>query len=193
MIERFNTIWFEKINQFAGINPLLDSAAKITAEYLVFVFILYLFYLWFKDKNITNKNLALYAGYAAVLGVMLNSLITIFYFHPRPFMVPVGTLLIQHEPETSFPSDHTTFMLSTAVMLIYYRETRMTGVALTIIGFIGGVARVFSGIHFPLDIIGSFGVALLSSFIIYVLRDKLKDLNRIIINLYLKLVNKKDT
>jgi len=45
---------------------------------------------------------ALFAGYASILGLGINFIITQFYFHPRPFMVPTGTLLITHAAEFFF-------------------------------------------------------------------------------------------
>lgn len=174
MIERLNIAIFKYINHFAGVNTILDGLAIIIAKYLLFIFILWLVYLWFKGGK-EYKNIALYSGYSAILGLLLNFLIVSSYYHPRPFMVHLGKLLIQHPPETSFPSDHTTFTLSIAFMLVYFRETR-----------IEGLSRVFCGLHFPMDIIGSLGVALISSFLIHLLQSKLKILNQVIINLYLK-------
>jgi len=182
MIEEFNIAVFKYINHFAGINPVLDGIAKVIAQYLPFIFILWLLYLWLKRDN-RYKNLALYSVYSAISGLLLNFLIAVFYFHLRPFMVPVGKLLIQHRPDASFPSDHTTFMLSIAFMLSYFKETKISGLILLVLGLMGGLARIFCGLHFPMDIIGSLGVGLLSSFIIYLLRSKLEVLNRFIINL----------
>ncbi len=181
---------FNYINHFAGINHILDNLAIITAKYLFAVFILWLAYLWFKKKK-EYKSITLYSTYSAILGLLFNFLISSLYFHPRPFMLHLGKLLIQHPPETSFPSDHTTFMLSIAFMLIYFRETRISGIILSIFGLIGGISRVYCGLHFPLDIIGSLAVALSSSLIIFSLKDKLKRLNRIIINLYNRIFGKK--
>ena len=120
MFNNLNTIIFNEINYFAGKNIFADKLGILIAEYLPIVFVLFLIYLWF-NKN-KNKEFALYSGYSAILGILLNFLITLFYFHPRPFMNKVGTLLINHASETSFPSDHTTFMLSIAFMLLYFKK-----------------------------------------------------------------------
>jgi len=189
MIEKLNIISFKFINHFAGINLVFDNFVIVIAKYLFTVFILWLVYLWFRKKK-RCKNIALYSGYSAILGILVNFLITSFYYHPRPFMLHLGKLLIPHPPETSFPSDHTTFMLSIAFMLIYFRETRISGIVLSLFGLIGGLARVFCGIHFPLDIIGSLIVSLVVSFVVYSLKDKLKTLNQSVIKIYFKIFNK---
>jgi len=186
----FNIHLFNYINHFAGRIPITDKIMIFTARYLFVFFILYLIYMWFKKSKI-YKDVALDSVYSALLGLLFNFLITSFYFHPRPFMLHLGKLLIPHPPETSFPSDHTTFMLSIAFMLIYSKGTRISGIVLSVFGLIGGFSRVYCGLHFPLDIIGSFTVALLSSLSIHFLRNRLKRLNRIIINLYTRIAEKR--
>jgi undecaprenyl-diphosphatase len=63
-------------------------------------------------------------------------------------------------------------------MMIYFKETRKFGIILVILGFIGGFARVFSGVHFPFDIVGSVIVAVIVSLAIYYLKDRFPNLNR---------------
>ncbi len=189
-MEQINISIFFAINQFAGRNPLIDNLAILTAEYLPVVFLLPLLYLWFGQKE-NGKDYALFAAYSAVLGIILNFIITLVYFHPRPFMEGMGRALINHADETSFPSDHTTLMLSFAMMLFFFKSTRTIGCVLSAVGLVGGVARVFCGIHFPFDIVGSLFVAFVSAVIIWFLREKLPILNKHIISLYIKLFGRK--
>ncbi len=186
MLEKLNIAIFELINHFAGINPILDEFVKIIANYLPLAFIFCLLYLWFKKSK--YQNIVLFSIYSAILGLLLNLITASFYYHPRPFMIPVGKLLIPHAPDTSFPSDHTTFMLSIAFMFIYFKEMRILGLILTIFGLIGGFARIFCGLHFPLDIVGSCAISVLSSLSIHLLQNRLKYLNEIIVSLYAKIM-----
>lgn len=190
MLEQINTNIFSAINQYAGQLKAVDATAVIIAKYLFCIFILALIYLWL-SKNPEKKHYALYAGYSAIVGVLVNFLITVFYFHPRPFMENMGTTLIQHAPETSFPSDHTTFMLSIAMMLLFASSTRFIGIILVIIGLFGGLARVFCGIHFPMDILGSLVVSFFASIIIFLFRLRLEPLNNHIIHVYKRVTNKR--
>ena len=185
MLNQLNTEIFYAINRFAGSNFALDKIAIVTAKYLPLLFVLFLLYLWI--RNTTYKHISLYAGYSAIVGLLINFLITAFYFHPRPFMNNVGTLLIRHAPDTSFPSDHTTFMLSIASMLVYYQKTRILGIILFIMGLIGGVSRIYCGLHYPFDVFGSLMVAIISSGIIFAFQEKLHKLNILIIALYNKI------
>lgn len=178
MIEQLNMTLFHMLNQYAGINPFIDAAAVLIAEYLPILFIIALIYLWIKKGN-KNKDIALYSIYSGIIGLSINYAIGLFYFHPRPFMLHTGTLLFPYSADSSFPSDHTTFMLSIALTMIYFKETRKIGIILMILGLIGGFSRVFAGVHFPLDIIGSIGVSIVVSLAVYYFNDNLDFLNRI--------------
>ncbi len=179
-METINYLLFAYINGLSGTSLLLDNLAIISAEYMPIVFLAILSYYWFlKEKE--EKKIVLLSIYSIGISLCLNFVITLFYFHPRPFMIPVGHLLIPHPPETSFPSDHATFMFSIALTLLYVGR-RASGITLLLLSFIGGFARVYCGVHFPFDILGSFMVSYLSSSIIYYKREKLLPLNHFVLN-----------
>ena len=186
MIEQLNYALFNLINQYAGINPLVDTIAVIIAKYMPLMVIIGVAYLWIKKGNKT-RDIILYGIYAAIIGIIINYIITLIYFHPRPFTIPLGTLLFQYPADSSFPSDHATLMFSLSLMLIYFKETRTAGVILLILGFIGGFARVFSGIHFPFDIFGSLIVSIISTVLIFQFKDRFNLLNTGIKNIYCKI------
>lgn len=190
MIEQINFYLFHLINQYAGFNLYIDTIIIIAAKYMPLIFIIPVVYLWFK-KGGKNQDIALYSLYSATLGLIINFIIGLFYFHPRPMMLNMGTSLFPYSTDSSFPSDHTTMMLSIAFMLIYFRETRILGVLFGILALVGGFSRVFAGVHFPLDIIGSVMVSILASLIVYSLKDHLIIINKIIKALYFKILSNK--
>lgn len=183
MNDQINIKIFTDINRFAGESTLLDNIAIDIAEYSPYVYIAVLFYLWF-SLRIYGKYSALFAGYSAIAGVLINRFITLFYFHPRPFMQDIGTQLVYHVPESSFPSDHTTFMLSIAAMLLYFRSSVEIGCLLYFFGLISGSSRVFCGVHYPVDIIGSVIVSLIAASTVWGFRKRLRVLNDLIVNVY---------
>ena len=188
MLERVNHFIFNEINGFAGYNLVIDMLAKIIAEYLPLLFILPLVLHWFSRRDGGSRIDLLFTGYCAFLAMLINFLITLFYFHPRPFMLHMGKTLIEHGPETSFPSDHATFMFSIAFAFIAFKGQWKTGVILSFLALFGGIARVFVGVHFPLDIIGSLGVGLISTIIIFALKDILVPINKRIVGFYRNLL-----
>jgi undecaprenyl-diphosphatase len=97
----------------------------------------------------------------AMIGVGLNQLIGVFWEHPRPFMVGLGHTWISHAPDSSFPSDHMTVLASVGLSMIF--DGALWLGLLTMSCAIGVAwARVFLGVHFPLDMVGSMIVAALS-------------------------------
>jgi undecaprenyl-diphosphatase len=188
MIEQINIALFQLINQYAGINPIFDSIAVLAAEYMPVVVILFMVYLWIRKGDRTH-DILLYSVYAAIVGLIINYLIGLIYFHPRPSMLHLGTQLFPYPTDSSFPSDHTTLMVSIALMLIYFKETRVYGMIILIFGLIGGFARVFSGIHFPFDIFGSVVVAIISSVLIFHFKERFNSLNNLIKQIYSRITD----
>jgi len=179
MITDPNLTLFHIINDMAGKNSVLDTTMIFAAQYLICIFAAYLAYTWFAKNEYRQE--ALFAGYAALLGLGINFIITLFYFHPRPFMIPTGTLLIAHAAESSFPSDHATIMFSISLMFLTFKDLRRSGAVFFILAFISGLARVYSGLHFPMDMAGSLFVASLSLGILLALKKYLIPVNRIFI------------
>ena len=175
---------FLTINNYATTNHDIDFIMISFAKYIPYIFIGLLFYLWFSNK----QNEALYAGYTTTLGVTINSMIGLFYFHPRPFMDNLGVALLSHKAENSFPSDHTTFVVSIAFMLLTFKQTRIIGVVASILALWCGVARVYCCVHYPFDIAGSIVVSIVAVTIIKLLSSKLSGLNIFIISLYNKIL-----
>jgi undecaprenyl-diphosphatase len=173
-MEAFNHSLFLLINSLAGHSFWLDRTAIALGEYLPYLFILIEIWLYFFANR---KEEALLAFYATLLGLGINQLIGLVYFHPRPFMDGLGTLLVPHAAENSFPSDHTTFMVSIALTLLLLPRTERWGGWLLILAIAGGLARVFIGVHYPLDILGSLVVSTLSSLSVVMLSPQLKRIN----------------
>jgi undecaprenyl-diphosphatase len=172
----------------AGKDHILDTTMIFAAQYLIFIFGIYLIYLWFVESKYRQE--VLFAEYAALLGLGINFIITLYYFHPIPFMVPTGMLLIAHAPNTSFPSDHATLMSSISMMFLTFRNLRRIGAILFVLSLIGGFARIYTGLHFPMDIAGSLLVALFSIGILLPLKNYLISINRILIAYFENIVNK---
>ena len=185
-MDNINKSIFLEINKYASQNEVADSLMMMAAEAMPYIFIGLLLYLWFANK----KSESLYAGYAATLGIAINQLINIFYFHARPFMDGLGKTLIEHKAENSFPSDHTTFVISIALMLLTFKGIRKIGVAATLLALWCGVARVYLGVHYPFDILGAVAVALVSVYIVILLKGIFQRLNNYIILIWDKVTSR---
>ena len=137
-----------------------------------------------------KKNESLYAFYASIIGLFINFIIGFFYFHPRPFAAGLGHQLIYHANDSSFPSDHATLAFSIAFSFIILDKKKLLGILCLIFAFIISFARVYVGVHFPFDIVGSFIVSLFSTIIIYVSRKPLGEVNNFLIAIQMWLAKK---
>jgi undecaprenyl-diphosphatase len=174
---------FRWINTDAGSQPLWDRIGIFCAEagpyLLMLIFIIGWFY---SDDN--KKSILIEATEASLVGLFLNQLIGFLYFHPRPYMVGLCIPLIPHAPETSFPSDHGTLLFTASVYLIGSRGCRIQGLALFLVAFIAAWARVYCGIHFPFDMVGSLAVGTLSALFIFRIKSRISPLNQWMIRVY---------
>lgn len=93
-----------------------------------------------------------------------------FYNNPRPFVSEHITPLISHAADNGFPSDHT--LLVAALASILYCYNRTLGLAVFSIALLIGVSRVLAGIHHWVDIVGSFGIAIAMTAMVYQLSKK---------------------
>jgi membrane-associated phospholipid phosphatase len=82
-----------------------------------------------------------------------------FIGHPRPFDMLANVHVRVHETGNGFPSGHTTMITIIMLMLLPYVPKKWRWVIpIPIIAV--GLARVYLGVHTPLDIIGGFAVGL---------------------------------
>jgi len=172
---------FRWINSGAGSRPLIDflgvAAAQVT-PYLVFIVMALL---WLRSAN-RGKRVLLEAGAVVFFSLAVDQLIAAVYFHPRPFMVGLCTPLIHHAPESSFPSDHATLLFAASLALMARAGWRVWGGILFIIALTGAWGRVYTGVHFPFDVGGSFLVALVGVAVLALLRSPLTPVYSLVIN-----------
>jgi undecaprenyl-diphosphatase len=103
------------------------------------------------------------ATVATFFALLLAQLIGVIYPHPRPFMMGLGTQYAAHVADASFPSDHATVMWTVACTLFMHGKTRFAGCILVLLGLPVAWARIYLGIHFPLDMLGAALLAVIAS------------------------------
>lgn len=73
-------------------------------------------------------------------------------------MLGLGHAWLYHAAESSFPSDHMTVFAGVGLTLLFNGALRLAAVVLTT-GLAVAWARVFLGVHYPLDMVGAVAVA----------------------------------
>ncbi len=182
MAASMNVQIFQWIHAGAGTRSVMDGLAVLFGEggpcFLAILFAV----LWFGVDQ-KKKTALLEATWAAIVGLLVNQLIGLVYFHPRPFMVGLCTPLFPHGPETSFPSDHATLMFAAALFLLLVRRWVACGIPLLGVAVLTAWGRVYSGIHFPADMAGSLVVGLVSVGLTRLLAKRLAPLHEKLIRI----------
>jgi len=155
---------FQLINSWAGQYSWLDNLGVFFAKY--FGYLLIFFLLLFLIKNFKKYwPMVVKAFSAAILArLVIVNIIRFFYYRPRPFIANQVNLLLSDEPTGSFPSGHAAFYF--AISTIVFLFNKKAGTFFLIASFLISIARVFSGIHWPSDILTGALIGIFSAWLI---------------------------
>ncbi len=153
-----NNHLFLLLNASATASPILVTLAEVVAAKLIYLIPFLLFALWIWGKPEQRAGLTATA-IAGGLALGANQLLGLLWYEPRPFMIGLGRTLMPHAPENSFPSDHTTFILTIGFALIATRTAPTWAKVVSILGALVAWARIYLGLHFPLDMLASTLIA----------------------------------
>ncbi|GAA5103842.1 undecaprenyl-diphosphatase [Bartonella jaculi] len=125
------------------------------AKFLIYIIPLHLLVLWFCGKNM-ERRVVLSICVSICTALFVGYLISLIYFHPRPFVAGLTTPLIKHRATASFPSNHALTIASYMTSLYLYRYKIASKFAVVFLCLICW-ARVFVGVHYPFDVLaGTF-------------------------------------
>ena len=155
---------FEFINNLAGKFFWLDTIGIFFASYFQYVLAAgtVLFMLVKKDKLARWRNFKItaLAFFAAVVSrYILCQILKVLVARPRPPEAFKVTQLIPFDSFGSFPSGHMSFFFALSIVVFFYN--RKASIILFAGSFLMGLARIFTGIHFPSDILGGMVLGVL--------------------------------
>jgi undecaprenyl-diphosphatase len=162
-----NQYFFGLIFQFARKNFLLDDFVIFLAQYLPYLLVLgFLILVFYYDRGWKMRFLVFADGALAIILArgILTEVIRFFYHHARPFEFYNFASLIS-EAGGSFPSGHAAFFFALAAIVFYYN--RKMGIWYLVFAFVNGLARIYAGVHWPLDIVGGAIVGVLSGLFVH--------------------------
>lgn len=168
-LEHLNNSLFLLINASLPADPATVAIAMFFAQYLVWIVPFGLVAAWLNGPE-PLRRAAFRAAMAALAAALISLLIGVVWPHPRPFMLGVGTNLLEHAPDASFPSDHLTLWWAISFSLLTptanperARLIWRTGFVLSVLGLPMAWARIYLGVHYPLDMLGAVLVALIGA------------------------------
>ena len=159
-IEAINRAVFLALNATPETPHWLIAAGIFIANDAIFLAPAALACLWLAGGDL-RRELAVRACFVGFLALGINQLIGMTWYHPRPFAIGLGHTFLAHASDSSFPSDHVT-LLSAISFTFFYGGKRQLGLLALAVDLAVAWARVFVGVHFPLDMLGAAAVAWLA-------------------------------
>ncbi|KWO47714.1 phosphoesterase [Burkholderia sp. MSMB1459WGS] len=152
-MQNLNLALFSAVNAGGAPHPGVARLAIFAADWLVYALPAMLLLTWIVGARAARRQ-AIETGVGVCVALVLAQVLGHVWFSPRPFMAGVGTQLIPHAPDSSFPSDHMTFAWSMAVGLLLGGTTRVTGLVMAAMAVAIAWGRVYAGVHWPFDMAG---------------------------------------
>lgn len=100
--------------------------------------------------------------------------------HPRPFTVGLSPMYLNHSDRGSLPSAHATVIFTLAVICFLDSRFRLLGIWVGVLALATCWSRVYTGLHFPLDIFAGMFLATLIAFSFPVTRMSISYFSRLL-------------
>jgi undecaprenyl-diphosphatase len=172
MIHADQTVFFW-INGLAGHVAWIDDVIRTLScdLFLPVVTIIALIAVWFSGRNLADRTRNQYGVICSLASMGIANLL-VFIFNAilpdrlRPFEAfPDKVHLIYYPPtDPSFPSNAAAASFGLATGIWVYN--RKLGYILSIPALIISFGRIYMGVHYPLDILGGFALAILATGIV---------------------------
>lgn len=157
---------FLLIHNLAGKSRLLDFLGIFFADYLGYLLVLIAVVIIAMESDWRKRfvNFSLMALSLIISRGIITEAIRAVYYRPRPFIALNFDPLIVEVNHGAFPSGHAAFYFALAgvIWLLDKKWGWRFLAAAALIGF----ARVFVGVHWPLDIVGGAVVGLASVWVV---------------------------
>jgi undecaprenyl-diphosphatase len=159
---------FQLINAGAGRWATIDHVLRFSAEYLVYlVFSAGGAIVVFGLTQRHFRRIASLGGTLALTFVLAEVLLRTSH-QLRPFQSHAVRQLVPAAPGVSLPSGHATAAFAVAFAVLVFFD-RPAGIMLTAAAALIGFAQVWTGVHYPGDIMVAAVIAGLSAFSVYVI------------------------
>jgi len=150
---------FYYLNSLTGKNSIFDGFIVFSARYLIIILFVFCALFLFKISKKTFISLF----FALVIATLLTQLFKFFMPINRPFVNREVNLLFEPPYDSSFPSNHAVLAGICAFSLFFYKKK--AGILAILAAVLIGLARIFAGVHWPIDVLAGLLLSFLVSLI----------------------------
>lgn len=154
-----NTELFFQIFNLNGQNAILDKLMLFGATDLIYIIFAMVLILGIRG-GIREKKSFLLIILALPVAVLLIKIIHLFFYENRPFVTFNFPPYASESQDASFPSRHAT--ISAVIAFAYTYCKSKWSLLFLLSAFWISFARIYVGVHYPLDIIGGFITAIIA-------------------------------
>lgn len=159
---KLDTKIFEFVRGLAQESRFWDQFFVQANKYSVAIFSAALLWYFFRNRRVFWTGL-----FSALLSRgIFTALIHQIFYRPRPYNIfrELEALIDTQDLGSSFPSGHAAYFFAIA-FVVWLRDRKIGGI-LILGALLFSFARIFLGVHYPLDILGGIVAALISVWIV---------------------------
>lgn len=157
-LDQLNLYLFHILNVPDQASIWMINYASLIAHDLVYLFLLIFAIAWFRGSYEVKTGIIKAFIFTAIT-LLMSEVLSAVLNTPRPFVMDVGRTLIEHAPTGSFPSNHMS-VFSGIAFAYYFSPQRDLGRILIWTAWLVAWSRVYVGVHFPIDMLGAFLMAI---------------------------------
>ena len=158
-LDQLNLYLFHILNVPDQASIWMINYASLIAHDLVYLFLLIFAIAWFRGSYQVKTGIIKAFIFTAIT-LLMSEVLSAVLNTPRPFVMDVGRTLIEHAPTGFFPSNHMS-IFSGIVFAYYFSPQRDLGRILIWTAWLVAWSRVYVGVHFPIDMLGAFLIAII--------------------------------
>ncbi|MET8310851.1 phosphatase PAP2 family protein [Micromonospora sp. NPDC005173] len=143
---------FHLINAAAGHHDPLDDVLEWCAVWLIYLLGALAAVALLLALRSRSWSILVRVGASLALAFVVGQVVALASTEVRPFQTHPVHQLIPHDPGGSLPSDHATAAFAVAFAVGVFLSWRW-GLLLSVLATVIGFARVWSGVHYPTDIL----------------------------------------
>lgn len=121
-------------------------------------------------RRVKTLESLIFSASAVIISWSASQLIKILLGSSRPFVdLPVGSTLLTTGGD-AFPSSHASFLFALTISIYLYNRT--LGLLTLVVAILVSLARIATGLHWPIDVVGGFVLAFIVVLFLQYLSNK---------------------